>query len=130
MGCTISFSQPEQACVINPIFISASFTGVFVSDNDIYNHVICFEGVCQQACYCSGGIRAYMGNSLYYIDSTIHTEKVLSENETEREASIDGLYLYNDFSTIENLNDWSLCTMLCCIAVGAKNMWGRWKHVL
>ncbi len=70
------------------------------------------------------------GNSLYYIDSTIHTEKVLSENETEREASIDGLYLYNDFSTIENLNDWSLCTMLCCIAVGAKNMWGRWKHVL
>lgn len=43
------------------------------------------------------------GNCSYYLDSTIQTENVMSEEETEREASVDGLYLYNDFPYLESL---------------------------
>lgn len=44
-----------------------------------------------------------LGNCWYYIDSTVQTENVLSKEETEQIVSIDGLYLYNDFASLEKL---------------------------
>lgn len=45
------------------------------------------------------------GNCWYYIESTVQTERVMSEEVTGRSASVDGLYLYNDFPDLENLYD-------------------------
>ncbi|MDE6622584.1 MAG: hypothetical protein K2K74_19260 [Lachnospiraceae bacterium] len=44
-----------------------------------------------------------LGNCWYYIDSTVQTKDVLSEEETEQVLSIDALYLYNAFSSFEKL---------------------------
>lgn len=46
-----------------------------------------------------------IGNCWYYLDSTIQTENVLSENGVESFVSVDGTYLFNEYPLLTDLYD-------------------------
>lgn len=50
-----------------------------------------------------GGVLLIIQNCWYYVDSTVQTEDIVTENEVESRIYIDEMYLYHEFSVLKEL---------------------------